>query len=509
MVSTGSRLEHPGLRGENPGPMFTAFLSSWFTACGLGVNPCQAPAPSGHDPVIRDGHFNLTGLASLDVGLLVHLLDLATDPEEGRLYGSGTGGLWAFDMEGEGGLVYRGGFREDIADTYSRVAVLQDGLVAVLDRSTIAITAPDRDNRFNGVRILDVRDPEAITQVGMVSLSDVSYLDAVEDTLFVLRHQGLLEVYELSNPAVPVLVATMTGLGNPRSMTRPDEEGWVFVADGELGLVPVDLSDPFAPVLQEPVPTAGSPVDIERTANQVFVALGSDGLESFQYAGSELQSLGVQDSGGTATQVAARDGLVWVANLDGVSVFRQVSGALPALHGFEATDLFSLCVEPIPHRQGAAYACAWSDLLLFQADRQARAPQAVLATTELHLARGTLAAEMSLTNRGTGDLRVTEVSSWSRGVEGILPSGPIESGEVGAVTLEFPDGFRRGLEICVASTDPGAGVQTFTVTTGKELGGNAIGVAAPEFSLPDVERKWHSLSDYRGKPVLLVWFATW
>ena len=300
MVSTGSRLEHPGLRGENPGPMFTAFLSSWFTACGLGVNPCQAPAPSGHDPVIRDGHFNLTGLASLDVGLLVHLLDLATDPEEGRLYGSGTGGLWAFDMEGEGGLVYRGGFREDIADTYSRVAVLQDGLVAVLDRSTIAITAPDRDNRFNGVRILDVRDPEAITQVGMVSLSDVSYLDAVEDTLFVLRHQGLLEVYELSNPAVPVLVATMTGLGNPRSMTRPDEEGWVFVADGELGLVPVDLSDPFAPVLQEPVPTAGSPVDIERTANQVFVALGSDGLESFQYAGSELQSLGVQDSGGMA-----------------------------------------------------------------------------------------------------------------------------------------------------------------------------------------------------------------
>ncbi|MCH7868912.1 MAG: redoxin domain-containing protein [Myxococcales bacterium] len=35
------------------------------------------------------------------------------------------------------------------------------------------------------------------------------------------------------------------------------------------------------------------------------------------------------------------------------------------------------------------------------------------------------------------------------------------------------------------------------------------GLAAPDFSLPDLEGTLHSLSDHRGKKVLLIAYASW
>ena len=32
---------------------------------------------------------------------------------------------------------------------------------------------------------------------------------------------------------------------------------------------------------------------------------------------------------------------------------------------------------------------------------------------------------------------------------------------------------------------------------------------APDFTLPDLEGKWHSLSEYRGRKILLVSWASW
>jgi peroxiredoxin len=32
---------------------------------------------------------------------------------------------------------------------------------------------------------------------------------------------------------------------------------------------------------------------------------------------------------------------------------------------------------------------------------------------------------------------------------------------------------------------------------------------APDFTLPDLEGKWHALSEYRGRKVLLVSWASW
>ena len=42
-----------------------------------------------------------------------------------------------------------------------------------------------------------------------------------------------------------------------------------------------------------------------------------------------------------------------------------------------------------------------------------------------------------------------------------------------------------------------------------ERGANLATLQAPEFTLPDLSGRRHSLSDYRGKRVLLVAYASW
>ena len=36
-----------------------------------------------------------------------------------------------------------------------------------------------------------------------------------------------------------------------------------------------------------------------------------------------------------------------------------------------------------------------------------------------------------------------------------------------------------------------------------------LGTSAPDFSLPDLAGRLHTLSDYRGKKVLLIAYASW
>ena len=46
-------------------------------------------------------------------------------------------------------------------------------------------------------------------------------------------------------------------------------------------------------------------------------------------------------------------------------------------------------------------------------------------------------------------------------------------------------------------------------TSAAEQSATLAALEAPDFTLPDLEGKLHSLSDYRGKKVLLVAYASW
>ena len=74
-----------------------------------------------------------------------------------------------------------------------------------------------------------------------------------------------------------------------------------------------------------------------------------------------------------------------------------------------------------------------------------------------------------------------------------------------------PQGFCQG-ELCVP-IPPSARARFVeahgVVSVGPEPGSRLAGAEAPDFTLPDFDGVQHSLSQYRGKKVLIMTWASW
>jgi hypothetical protein len=74
----------------------------------------------------------------------------------------------------------------------------------------------------------------------------------------------------------------------------------------------------------------------------------------------------------------------------------------------------------------------------------------------------------------------------------------------GAVDLtEFAAALGRPLAIDAEEGAAAIGIAT------ADLASRMAGLEAPDFTLPDLEGRLHSLSEHRGKKVLLVAYASW
>jgi hypothetical protein len=80
-------------------------------------------------------------------------------------------------------------------------------------------------------------------------------------------------------------------------------------------------------------------------------------------------------------------------------------------------------------------------------------------------------------------------------------SGVVHEGEIDLGT--FAEHIGRAIAIDVEQR--GAYVGASAV----ERGATLASLVAPDFTLPDLDGKLHSLSEHRGKKVLLVAYASW
>ncbi len=84
-----------------------------------------------------------------------------------------------------------------------------------------------------------------------------------------------------------------------------------------------------------------------------------------------------------------------------------------------------------------------------------------------------------------------------------VPEGTSVVTDAGVDLVEFAHLIDRPL--AVDAQERAAYLGTSAVDRGEAL----TALTAPDFTLPDVEGKLHSLSDYRGKKILLVAYASW
>jgi hypothetical protein len=130
---------------------------------------------------------------------------------------------------------------------------------------------------------------------------------------FIDRRLGgpLLSVFSVANAVVPLRRGAIELLG-PDVGGVAARDRLAFVANGESGVVVVDLTDPSQPVRLTSFPVVGSARDVAVAGDLLLVAAGTGGLRIVDLKDPELKELGFVAVPGGATSVAAQGGRAYV-----------------------------------------------------------------------------------------------------------------------------------------------------------------------------------------------------
>ena len=213
---------------------------------------------------------DLAGLAILDV----------SDPAKPRLRGtlkthgqakavvvSGTKALLVDHMEGLALVDV-----SDVAKPVPAGSLFLDGYARDVALSGSLAYAVDSPNGFYAV---DLSKPGPLDFAGSLQSANGQTV-AVSGALACVPGRGGLQVFDVSNPAVPVLAATLKTPGTPLRVTIQDKRA--YLADGREGLQVVDLSDSSKPAIIGTYKTASPARDVAVGEGLVLVATVSEGI---------------------------------------------------------------------------------------------------------------------------------------------------------------------------------------------------------------------------------------
>jgi hypothetical protein len=137
------------------------------------------------------------------------------------------------------------------------------------------------------------------------------------------------------------------------------------------------------------------------------------------------------------------------------------------------------------------------------------APAADLSTDLIAFLDGAEVRTVEVTNRGGERLSLSGIAV-PDGVTASATAQHIAPGQSATISLSW-DGADPldDATVCVASNDPGRPTISMTLTSGADGEGRVIGQNAPDFTLTDLDGVTRRLSEQRGSPVVLAYFATW
>jgi len=447
------------------------------------------PVPSDYSDPLQSGvSLNVPALTDLR---LIHMVDVEVDREAERVYAVGQGGLMAFDVSG-GPPVYQ-------SIMYGGSELLE---VEVLRGDRVAV-----GHRDAGWRLLDFADPAAPRMVLNTPGAGVAVLKASGAALYALHYGGLMEIFDQGTGEKMNQIEGVAA--SPWAMAS--RGGWGYIADHSRGVVVVDLSDPRAPELMGAVvPTAGGAQDVAVEGDTLVVAAGAAGVELFSLAdpGAPVQ-VALVPYGDAILSVDIEGGLIWATNYSDVLAIDARDPANPVPLGSHPTLEWAMDVASLG--DGRAVVADWSRLNTVRAAPNARAPDADVSRDAL-IFGGDAAAALTLSNRGGADLLLREASVDDPRFEvtGPGPGAVIPPGQSAEMEVAFiDDGRALDGALCLSTDDPDQPVIEVALTWGVEGASVAVGEAAIDFVLPDLDGGLHQLSEHLGQPVFLVFFATW
>lgn len=126
----------------------------------------------------------------------------------------------------------------------------------------------------SGLYVFDLSLPGAPDPVGVLHAPHAPHFIEASAKLVCGMGGGDLQVYDVSNPAVPIKAATLETPGRGRHVALRGSRA--YIADGDAGIHVVDLTEPSRPRLVGTYETKSPARDVAATDALIFVVVGED-----------------------------------------------------------------------------------------------------------------------------------------------------------------------------------------------------------------------------------------
>ena len=465
------------------------------------LGACNAPSNLPQDPLTRTGRTALM----VDRGV-IHMLDIEQDPATGVIYLIGSGGLFSVQgndnsyrqlgsvnprIRGTGG----GGGGGGRGASYHKVKVLGQGMVAV-------------SNRDQGVAFVNASDPSNMVSTTSLVIPNAAGMNVSGNYLFISTHSSEIITVDISSPSSPQQVASFTlPAGNPWDLVISGNRA--YVADNTLGIIVVDITNPTSLSVIGMVSAAGAVQDLSIADGHLFAATGVSGIEIFSISNPDApQSVSRIEYGSSIVSVSASDGYAWGATHEDIVVANVSNPSAPMPIGTQYTDSWAMAVWS----NGATGLLAnWTNFEAHTVNTQASAPETDPSLSNVYFYEGSTTVEVRVFNRGNSDLIISGANIDDTRFTLELDRNVIPPGQSATFTVSFEDdGNPVNTNLCIASNDPDEPIQNVSLTTSNTGSDISVGQDAIDFSLPNLEgTQNYRLSEQLGKPVVLVYFATW
>ena len=239
--------------------------------------------PGGATGIAVSGHTAfVTNDSSTGVGSGLLVFDVH-DPTEPVLLGSvQTPGVLSMDVALVGQTAY-------VADWDAGLQIIdvrnpqQPAIISSADTPGDALSVVVVDNTAyvaagnSGLQVIDVSNTSKPVYLGSIQTDDRAYDVSVENNLAYIA-AGNLEIADIGNITRSSTIGMLpTPPGSARGVTVVNTTA--YIADYDLGLHIIDISDPAVPVLRSTLSLPGNALDVAVSGNTAYVAAYKQGLQ--------------------------------------------------------------------------------------------------------------------------------------------------------------------------------------------------------------------------------------
>ena len=458
-----------------------------------GVEPtiadsCEPPDRLPADPLEKLGELDLQSM------IFAEAVDIELDPDRGIAVLAGHGGLMLVDISDPGNPSWQSSDTpERYEGRFQNLELGQDG--------TVYATHWD-----HGMAVYDltVSPPERLADIEREGAAGMARVD--DSLLMVDKKAARLVVYDVSVPARPRFVTEVEGLSAPFAPFVLGDRA--YVADNTEGIVIYDISTPASPAWLGAVETGASVQDLAFSADgrTMYAAAGGAGVQVWSLDDPDVPILlDTLPLAYSVLSVAVGDGLLWAVDQQDVVAIDVSTPRAPLVLNARQTGQWSMHVAASGRE---AWVADWAWIRGFTASGDA-VGDLDPATTTLYLDPDGGSLELALANLGGADVTLSGIQASDERVSWSSSDVVVAPRQSASLTLSWEGGEPFESTLCIASDDPDAPVQEVALVSTAEGGRAGIGAMAPDFELEDLDGNLLRLSDQRGRPVVLAYFATW